>query len=73
MDTISKVAIECHTPQQAYERGKLLEGMTFRKVLNLGIVPENVTREYNSRRYKGGMGTPIEESLRVSGKLGPRS
>lgn len=61
MGDMSKVTIEYHTPQQVYERGKLLEGMTFREVLDLGIVPEGVAREYNSRRYKGGMGTLIEE------------
>ena len=56
-----KPTIEYQTPQQFYNRGKQLEGMTFRDVLELGIVPEGVTREYNSRRYKGGMGTLIEE------------
>lgn len=40
---------------------KQLEGMTFREVLDLGISPEGVEREYNDRRYKGGMGTLIEE------------
>ena len=35
--------------------------MTFREILDLGIVPEDVSREYNSKRYKGGMGTLIEE------------
>ena len=52
---------EYHTPQQVFERGQLLEGMTFREVMKLGIAPEGVTREYNNRRYKGGMGTLIEE------------
>jgi len=55
------ITIEYQTPQQVYNRGKQLVGMTFRDVLELGIVPEGVTREYNSRRYKGGMGTLIEE------------
>lgn len=40
---------------------KQLEGMTFREVLDLGIAPEGVSREYNNKRYKGGMGTLIEE------------
>ncbi len=63
MDSIiqSQITIEYHSPEQVYRHGKRLEGMTFRDVLNLGIVPEGVTREYNSRRYKGGMGTLIEE------------
>lgn len=52
---------EYSTPEQVIRRGKQLIGMTFRDVLDLGIVPEGVTREYNSRRYKGGMGTLIEE------------
>lgn len=43
------------------ERAEALPGMTFRDVLDLGIAPEGVAREYNSRRYKGGMGTLIEE------------
>ena len=55
------ITVEYRTPQQVYDRGRQLEGMTFRDVLDLGIVPEGVTREYNSRRYKGGMGTLIEE------------
>lgn len=61
MSDSAKVAVEYHTPRQVYERGKQLEGMTFRDVLDLGIVPDGVAREYNSRRYKGGMGTLIEE------------
>lgn len=40
---------------------KRLEGMTFQEVLDLGISPEGVSREYNNKRYKGGMGTLIEE------------
>lgn len=40
---------------------KQLEGMTFREVLDLGIAPEGVERDYNNARYKGGMGTLIEE------------
>lgn len=57
----SAITIEYQTPRQVYERGKQLEGMTFREVLDLGIVPDGVAREYNSRHYKGGMGTLIEE------------
>lgn len=53
--------VEYHTASQVYARGRQLEGMTFRDVLSLGIAPEGVAREYNSRRYKGGMGTLIEE------------
>ncbi len=40
---------------------KKLEGHTFREILELGIVPDGVSREYNDKRYKGGMGTLIEE------------
>lgn len=40
---------------------KKLEGHTFREVLDLGIAPDGVSREYNDKRYKGGMGTLIEE------------
>ena len=61
MGTAQRITVEYQTAEQVYERGKRLEGMTFRDVLDLGIVPEGVTREYNSRRYKGGMGTLIEE------------
>lgn len=53
--------VEYRTPEQVYERGRQLVGMTFRDVLALGICPEGVVREYNSRRYKGGMGNLIEE------------
>lgn len=35
--------------------------MTFREVLDLGISPEGVERDYNNASYKGGMGTLIEE------------
>ena len=55
------ITVEFQTAQQVYERDKQLEGMTFRDVLDLGIVPDGVTREYNRRRYKGGMGTLIEK------------
>ena len=55
------VEYEYHTPEQVYARGRQLVGMTFRDVLDLGIVPDGVAREYNSRRYKGGMGNLLEE------------
>ena len=61
MGVQSHISFEYHTPEQVYARGRQLEGMTFREVLDLSIVPEGVKREYNSRRYKGGMGTLIEE------------
>lgn len=48
-------------PESIEQYAKQLEGMTFRQVLNLGIVPEGVEREYNNKNYKGGMGTLIEE------------
>lgn len=53
VDLSSAEAIEKHAEK--------LRGMTFREVIDLGIVPEGVSREYNSKRYKGGMGTLIEE------------
>lgn len=52
---------EYRTPAQVMERARALPGMTFRDVLDLGISPEGVERDYNSRSYKGGMGTLIEE------------
>ena len=52
---------EYHTPEQVMERAHHLEGMTFQDVLDLGIVADGVVREYNSRRYKGGMGNLLEE------------
>lgn len=56
-----RATIEYHTPEQVMERACRLEGMTFRDVLDLGIVADGVAREYNSRRYKGGMGNLLEE------------
>ena len=49
------------SPKSLEQYAKQLEGMTFREVLDLGIAPEGIDREYNSKRYKGGMGTLIEE------------
>lgn len=56
-----RVTIEYHMSDQVMEHARHLEGMTFRDVLDLGIVTEGVVREYNSRRYKGGMGNLLEE------------
>lgn len=56
-----QITFEYHSPEQVYWRGKQLEGMTFRDVLDLGVVADGVEREYNSRRYKGGMGNLLEE------------
>lgn len=53
--------IDCSSPDDLLRYAQQLPGMTFREVLDLGIVPCGVEREYNSRRYKGGMGTLIEE------------
>ena len=61
MPSGQRVSIEYHTPQQVYDRSHQLVGMTFREVLALGIFPDGVVREYNSRRYKGGMGNLLEE------------
>ncbi|MDO4807462.1 MAG: Sau3AI family type II restriction endonuclease, partial [Coriobacteriales bacterium] len=57
----NNVTFEYHTPEQIVARAAQLEGMTFRDVLDLGIYPDGVVREYNSRRYKGGMGNLLEE------------
>lgn len=61
VDMQKAITIEYHTPEQVLDRARHLEGMTFREVLDLGIVADGVVREYNSRRYKGGMGNLLEE------------
>lgn len=40
-----------------------LDGMTFRDILELGIAPEgeSAPKDFGSKKYKGGMGTLIEE------------
>lgn len=48
-------------PASIERYAKQLEGMTFREVLDLGIAPEGVSRDYSNKRYKGGWGTLIEE------------
>ena len=49
-------------PESIERYAENLEGMTFREVLDLEIVPEGTEdKSYNSRRYKGGMGNLIEE------------
>ncbi len=48
-------------PDSIEAYAKQLEGMTFREVLDLGIAPEGVLRDYGNERYKGGLGTLIEE------------
>ena len=48
-------------PESIEQYAKQLEGMTFQEVLDLGIAPEGIEREYNKKGYKGGMGTLIEE------------
>ena len=58
---IGDLRVEYQTEEQVLSRARRLPGMTFRDVLELGIAPEGVSREYNSRRYKGGMGNLIEE------------
>lgn len=40
---------------------KQLEGRTFRDVIELGINPEGVERDYDRKNYKGSLGTLIEE------------
>lgn len=61
MDSVQSTIAEYKTPEQVCDRAEQLPGMTFRDVLDLGIYPEGVVREYNSRRYKGGMGNLLEE------------
>ena len=61
MDVQQSVSFEYKTPEQVCDRAEQLPGMTFRDVLDLGIYPKGVMREYNSRRYKGGMGNLLEE------------
>lgn len=48
-------------PESIEQYAKQLEGMTFQEVLDLGIAPKGIEREYNKKGYKGGMGTLIEE------------
>ncbi|MBR3159335.1 MAG: hypothetical protein IKF14_09570 [Atopobiaceae bacterium] len=57
----SQVNVEYDSEDAIWRRASQLEGMTFREVLDLGIAPDGVEREYNSRRYKGGMGNLLEE------------
>lgn len=54
-------ALDFSTPKAILSHAKQLEGMTFQDILDLGIVPEGVDREYSKKGYKGGMGTLIEE------------
>lgn len=61
MYTPGNIVVEYQSVAQIEERASQLEGMTFREVLDLGIYPDGVVREYNSRRYKGGMGNLLEE------------
>ena len=61
MGHYQQITFEYHTPDQVLKRACRLEGMTFQDVLDLGIVADGVVREYNSRRYKGGMGNLLEE------------
>lgn len=49
----SQVNVEYDSEDAIWRRACQLVGMTFRDVLDLGIAPDGVEREYNSRRYKG--------------------
>lgn len=53
--------IDLSDPDSLLAYAKKLEGHSFREVLDLGIAPKGVERSYNNKRYKGGMGTLIEE------------
>lgn len=59
--SIEEKAFDSSSSRSIEDYAKQLEGMTFREVLDLGISPEGVKRDYNNARYKGGMGTLIEE------------
>lgn len=48
-------------PESIERYAKQLEGMTFRDVLDLGIRPKEAQHDYGSKRYKGGLGTLLEE------------
>ena len=50
MSHTHKISIEYHTEQQIYERGKQLEGMPSRDVLDLGIAPPGAAAKCSSRR-----------------------
>lgn len=47
-----------------------LDGMTFRDILELGIAPEgeSAPKDFGSKKYKGGMGTLIEERVTLATK-----
>ena len=48
-------------PESIERYAKQLEDMTFQEVIDLGIAPGGIEREYDKKGYKGGMGTLIEE------------
>ena len=58
---INYEAIDLSSPQEIETYAHTLPGMTFQEVLDLGIVPEGVSRSYDNKKYKGRMGTLIEE------------
>ena len=39
-------------PESIEQYAKQLEGMTFQEVLNLGIAPEGIEREYNKKAIR---------------------
>jgi DNA mismatch repair protein MutH len=53
--------VDFSSPEEIESYAKNLEGMTFREVIELDIAPDGVSRDYGNKRYKGGMGTLIEE------------
>ena len=54
-------SVDFTDPESIEAYAKNLEGMTFRDVLNLGIMPEGGGHDYNRKSYKGSLGTLIEE------------
>jgi len=68
------VDVEYHSEQDLLDRASELVGMSFRDVLDLGIIPPGVTGEYGGRRRKGGMGNLLEERFfgyRANSDRGP--
>jgi len=55
------VDIDLSDPAEIERKGRMLVGHTFRDVLDLGVAPKGAVLEYNSKQYKGGMGSLIEE------------
>lgn len=53
--------IDLSSEKEIFTYAKKLEGHTFQEVLDLGITPEGVDRNYKDKKFKGRAGTIIEE------------